>query len=499
LLALNVVALVVGGAVGVLSIRETGQAIEQRLIHAAVRNMADLAAELRLPPTERLVQQLSRIAGADTAAFGGPRGALLASTLPSAAAADLAAAFDGSGTPERVLLHGTAYYVGAAEVVARGAPTAAPPPAFLLVLLMPVDQVRAVQRRAAARIAAITAAAVAGATLLGFWLAAAISRPVRLLADGVARFPTASERTPGPGGQVAPDALRTGEAAGDEAAEPGLMPAPRRAPREIARLWQAFRELEVRLADARRRLARSAHLAAIGQLAASIAHELRNPLSGIKMNARVLADELATRGLQDRSVELIISEVDRMEEYVQELLNLRQIVSGANAAQPGPEPRDEAVRLDEQIDRAVGLLEARCTHMGAEVAVETAADAAVARGDPDRIRQVLMNLLLNALDAVAGRQPARITIRTERASPDAVRCSVSDSGPGMAPEAVDRLFEPFFSTKPNGTGLGLFICQQIVRNHGGRIGCASEESGATFWFELPAGRSHGETEQHPTD
>jgi len=255
-----------------------------------------------------------------------------------------------------------------------------------------------------------------------------------------------------------------------------------RGPGELARLTRSFDELLARLAAARRQLDRSARLAALGQLAASVAHELRNPLSGIKMNARVLADELGSAGAADRSLELIIREIDRMDLYLQEMLSL---ASGPlPAAEGGPVRPAEPVRLNEVGSSVTALLAGRCQHARVTVEADWAAGVPAAAGEPGRVRQVVLNLMLNALDAMP--HGGRITLRARPAEDGRVRFEVADTGPGVqAPSGVD-IFEPFVSTRPQGTGLGLYVCRRAVEAMGGRMGYGSSEAGSTFWFELPA-------------
>jgi signal transduction histidine kinase len=251
-----------------------------------------------------------------------------------------------------------------------------------------------------------------------------------------------------------------------------------RHPAEIARLERSFEQLLARLDDARQQLARSARLATLGQIAASVAHELRNPLSGIKMNARVLADELKRANIADRSLDLIIREIDRMDLFLGELLDL------ASPGLAGP-IRAEPVRLVELADSVLSLLAGRCRHGGVEV-IRQFADCET-HGDSQQLRQVMLNLMLNALDAMPHGGKMTVAIQPAAGDTGSVRFSVADTGPGVQSPPGADIFDPFVTTKPGGTGLGLAMCRQVISRHSGRIGYDTSPAGCTFWFELPAG------------
>jgi signal transduction histidine kinase len=330
-----------------------------------------------------------------------------------------------------------------------------------LYLLVPESQVEAAKQASERTLIGVTIAAIVVATLLAFWLSSTILRPIRRLAM---RMDVLSERASEEG------FARESEAA----AEKG--------PTEIVRLTRSFERLLARLEEARGKLARSARLATLGQLAASVAHELRNPLSGITMNARVLADELSKAGASDSSLDRIIREAERMNLYLDELLGL----ASGQARQESPHdlaslPR---VRLDEVCDSVLALVDRRLAHAGVSVRRQWDSAAREVRADEPQIRQVILNLVLNALDAMpAG---GAVTVSTRPGDSGTVRFSVSDTGTGVhVPDGAD-VFEPFVTTKPGGVGLGLHVCRRNVERHRGRIGYDSSDKGTTFWFELPA-------------
>ena len=228
------------------------------------------------------------------------------------------------------------------------------------------------------------------------------------------------------------------------------------------------------ITTARARLAQSEKLAALGQLAASVAHEVRNPLGVMRSAAQTLLESGPDGNTGTRASEFIIAEIDRLASVVNSLL--------AFARPLHVEAR--AVSVAELFDRAVLLardeLDAKQLHVDRGVGARVPA----VHADPDLLSQVLLGLLANAAEAA----PRGGTIRLEAAVADGVvQLTVTDSGPGIAPELRPRVFEPFFTTRPRGTGLGLAIARQIVEAHGGRIDAGDAAGGgACFTVALPA-------------
>jgi signal transduction histidine kinase len=243
---------------------------------------------------------------------------------------------------------------------------------------------------------------------------------------------------------------------------------------QLARVLDAA-ELLARTVVVERSLAHAEKLAAIGELTARIAHEIRNPVAAARSLAQQLAREPASPFGTEH--ELILTELDRVERQVADLLRFAR--------------RDE-LRL-ERVD--VGML-ARTTVQqcrprleAAGIAVELALQEGVtATADRERLRQVLLNLIENAIDALAERPGARrldVAVGTANGS---ATLRVSDNGPGVSADALPHLFEPFFSLKPSGTGLGLAIARRTIEAHGGRIAAAAENGGGmTLDIELPLG------------
>ncbi|MCG3180044.1 MAG: Adaptive-response sensory-kinase SasA [Phycisphaerae bacterium] len=484
IVAMNLLVAAVGAAVGWMSIEVAGRGIERRLVDQPLVNVAGLVSRLRLEATDELMKQFSEILDAQFAAGPGEGRSLAAASLPEPARAQLDRMLaDGRipsntfldrnsypGRPPRIALDGHSYYARSTSIPDRPGLSG---PWQRLFILVPEAQLASAKKDAAWTIAGLTLAAVLAATLVASTVSLTISRPVRRLADRMDHI------------------ARQSDSAAPVDAEPAAQhePAGRHGPpgpSEMVRLRRSFDALLARLAEARAQLARSARLATLGQMAASVAHELRNPLSGIKMNARVLADALGPTGSSDRSLELIVREIDRMDLYLQELLQLASV--SENASDSGGQDAAACARL-EDLDLArlaesvLQLIEGRCRHQS--ISIERRLDAAVpaARGQSSQIRGVMLNLMLNAADAMP--HGGVMTLRLSR-SDGGVRFAVTDTGKGVKLPPDEDLFDPFVTTKAGGTGLGLYISRQAVDRLGGRISYDSSDSGATFWFELPA-------------
>jgi signal transduction histidine kinase len=240
---------------------------------------------------------------------------------------------------------------------------------------------------------------------------------------------------------------------------------------ELAQRWNA---MTAAVSEHQRRLVESEKLAGIGRLAAGVAHEINNPLGVILGYAKLLRKKCD--GTMAADLAVIEDETLRAKEIVDGLLDLsRPLPAGA-----------EVVDLRALSDDVVSRLgEARLLD-GVAVKVDGAARAP---GHPEKLRQVLVNLVRNAVEAAGagGRVEVRLVERD-----GAAEVAVEDSGPGIPPERRDRLFEPFFTTKPRGTGLGLAVSRAIARAHGGDLAAgAAAEGGARFALRLPLARAEG--------
>jgi signal transduction histidine kinase len=220
-----------------------------------------------------------------------------------------------------------------------------------------------------------------------------------------------------------------------------------------------------------RRLAEERRLAGLGTMSAGLAHEIRNPLAGLKGAAQILEDEPLS-GEAREMIEIVLRETDRLDKVVSSFLSFARPVHLDRAP----------MSLARVADHAVRLLRAEGLPTDVQLTVE-AAPVPDVLGDEARLGQVVINLLRNARDAVGAR--GRIEVRLE-ADDDAVVLSIADDGPGIDPGVLAQLRTPFFTTKASGTGLGLAISDRIVTAHGGALAVRSAPGeGATVSVRLP--------------
>lgn len=249
----------------------------------------------------------------------------------------------------------------------------------------------------------------------------------------------------------------------------------------------ALRDIS-RLRELEERLQRSDRLAALGRMAAGVAHEVRNPLVGIRAAAQFLEGDAAFAPALREYTGVIIRAVDRLNALVDDLL-----------AFASPKPlQSHPCNLNQVLEEALALEAAALGAAGVSVTRLYDPQLPPVLGEAPRLHQVFLNLLRNAVEAMPGGGPLTVRTRFERRSArlagrTAAVAEVTDGGGGIAPEAVPHLFNPFFTTKPRGTGLGLAISLRIVEDHGGAIEVeAGADRGSTFAVILPLAPAAGE-------
>ena len=224
-------------------------------------------------------------------------------------------------------------------------------------------------------------------------------------------------------------------------------------------------------------------LAALGRFTSSIAHEIRNPLTGIAAGVQYLSRAL-TEAPQRENLDFILSEIRRLDRIVQDLFD----VTHPRGLQRRVAPLEDAIR------RAVLSLDADLTARGVSVTVAIAPATPPIAHDADQLQQVFINLIKNAAEASVSGATVHVSLGPVAAprggrrakSPAGVVARVEDHGSGISSEHVKNVFEPFFTTRNGGTGLGLYVCHEIVKRHGGALTVDSEvERGTTFSVELP--------------
>ena len=229
-------------------------------------------------------------------------------------------------------------------------------------------------------------------------------------------------------------------------------------------------------------LTRVARVTTMGELTASIAHEINQPLAALVTNAnaclRWLAAETPNLDEARSTAQRIVRDGKRASE----------VIGRVRALLAQGQPMRQRLNLNDVILEILPLLQTELLHREAKLETELADDLPTVEIDRVQIQQLLMNLTVNALDAMNGitDRPRVLRIRTSTHGPQSVLVSVQDSGTGLSPEQTERLFQAFYSTKPDGMGMGLSISRSIAEAHGGRLWAESNNGhGATFRFTLP--------------
>jgi two-component system, NtrC family, sensor kinase len=248
-------------------------------------------------------------------------------------------------------------------------------------------------------------------------------------------------------------------------------------PAEVSELAREFNAMARAVDERERELVRSERLAAIGKLSAMITHEIRNPLSAIGLNAELLDDELEGNAEGRALCRAIHHEVDRLTAITEEYLAFGRL----------PKPKIASEHLSPMVDALASFVREDLAAKHVELALDLGDNDPIALVDASQLRQCLVNLVRNAAEATAAKGGGRVTLRTRKAGDRAV-IEVEDTGIGIAPEVLPRLFDTFFSTKEGGSGLGLALTQQIVKDHGGDLAVESTVGrGTTFTVSIPRG------------
>jgi C4-dicarboxylate-specific signal transduction histidine kinase len=245
---------------------------------------------------------------------------------------------------------------------------------------------------------------------------------------------------------------------------------------ETTRRERQYREVQMHLAHANR-------VATIGQLSASIAHELKQPLSAVVTNGGATLRWLARNQPEieeaKQAVECIIKDANRASEV---LGRIHRLVKKESL-------RTDTLNVNDAILEVIPLIHSEAVKNGVTIQRRLTDHLPNIQGDRIQLQQVILNLMVNAIQAMSGLTKGirELHIGTESAEEDGVRIGVRDTGPGLSAENLQRLFEPFYTTKPNGMGMGLSICRSIIEDHGGRLWATGlHPHGALFQFTIPA-------------
>lgn len=433
--------------------READRRLEAHL-GAVARRMAEGGFALNRPLLDRL-----KVAVGAEVVVAGPGAEVLAATFPdveareaarlAAAAALRASASARAPAPlESATVGGAAYkvlFVPAA--IDEGFPTTL---AFFAPLA-PMEEARASIARTLALVS------LGGLLLMFVWghlITRSITRPIDQLVAST-------------------QAVAGGEL--HQAAAPSRIP-------ELAAFGRAFDHMVTKIRESEARLVRSERLAAMGRIAATVAHEVRNPLTAIRMLAQFLRRSHPEGTPAADACRNIVAEIDRLEMLVKGLLE----VTHARPLRPAPMDVGDLLR------EASALMEGQLRHRRIALGLAPEPGLPLVMADRDRLKQVLLNLILNAADAMPDGGSLTLSAARTRPGarfPDGVEMVVADTGSGLSDEARRQAFEPFFSTKPEGAGLGLTVCRRIVDEHRGRISVENRPGGgavATVWLPLAA-------------
>ena len=436
--------------VAILAAHTTAQNVEAR-IQGQMADLASVLSQAAFAGNPQVLSRVKTIVGGELATVDA-QGKLLVSTLDGTSrAASLslflaahppAATEGGQVAPTRRMTVGdTSYRATYAPIES----TARHPGPVTLYLLVPEAEFSTATWRAIRPIVLAALCGAVAAVLIGYGVAHLIARPIEALAGQMRGL--------------------AGEAGGEDGASA------RRD--EVRDLSEAFKSLLGSLRRAEAKLIGSERLAAVGQVAAAVGHELRNPLSGIKMSAQLLEKKLATLGEpDDESVKVILAEIARLEVILDDLRTF------AGPPKLDAQPGD----LNEVVRGVLFFMKRQLDHADVMIDDQLAADLPDVPLDAQRMRQVVLNLVLNATEAMPG--GGTLTVHT-KATPDVVEATLEDTGRGIQPDDAERIFEPFFTTKQGGGGLGLPVSRLIVEAHGGTLRGDSTGIGSRFVVSLP--------------
>ncbi len=226
---------------------------------------------------------------------------------------------------------------------------------------------------------------------------------------------------------------------------------------EIGSLAVAFNDMIGQLKDFEEKLIDSEKMATAGQLAAGMAHEVRNPLTSIKMMVQVLAARLQTQPQTSEILAALIREIDRLDRIIAEIIS---------KTRPG-ELQKKAGNVNQLLKEVISIALENFSNQGIFIEEQFERDLPELCIDQEKIKQVLWNLILNAKEAMS--KGGIIKITTSKSDSMFVEISIIDTGPGITTDDVERLFQPFFTTKPEGVGLGLTMSRKIIEKHGGTM------------------------------
>jgi len=236
------------------------------------------------------------------------------------------------------------------------------------------------------------------------------------------------------------------------------------------------------LRDVQADLARVARLTTLGELAASLAHEINQPLTAIATSGNACLRWL------NRDQPDLASARDAASRVVRDAHRAGDVIRSLRSLTQKSGPQLTTLDIRDAIEEVLALIRGELQRQGVVLHTDLAPGGWPVLGDRVQLQQVLLNLIMNAIQAMAAVSDRRreLTVSVARAEPDRVQVLVEDTGPGLDPAIAPRIFDPFFTTKSDGLGMGLSICRSIIEAHGGQLGVSSRAShGAAFHFTIP--------------
>ncbi len=258
----------------------------------------------------------------------------------------------------------------------------------------------------------------------------------------------------------------------------------------VGDLARAFSNSIFRIKEMQQELLASEKIAVFRQLTAGIAHEVRNPLTAMRMTAQMLKRKFANDPQAQEWLDVIISEIDRLTHHMEQLINFGMPY----------EPKMQQTVITDVINEVLLLMRRQIEHAGITVIVSFEPNLPMVYADSDQMRQVLLNIIINSVQAMAQAGTLTISAKLARVKGDPlITVAVEDTGPGIPDDVATRIFDPFFSTKSAGTGLGLAIAKKIIEAHSGRIRFTSTGKGTIFRIFLPISPRGRRLTEVPTD
>jgi signal transduction histidine kinase len=421
--------------------------------HARLERMIPTLSDAKFPLSEPVLRQMSDLSGVEFAFFD--RGYRLQSGTLKLGIAEQKylqqECFSGISNEKRdqtgILLKGRAYLSQCVEVKERPPIT----PGGWLIVLSPKENWARTLWQATYPALLVGTAAIVALIFLTTLLAHRFVEPIRRLGDRAAGI-----------------------------AEGNFEPLPvSRRNDEIRDLTLSINRMAEQLGRYENDIRRHEQLRTLGQLGAGLAHQLRNAATGGRMAIELhqLRCSAKENGEEQETLEVALRQLRLMESYLQRFLALGQTRDAPH------KPLDLEALVNDSLD----LIRTRASHAGIEIVVEKPPKSVTIAGDADALRQLFVNLLMNSIEAASGNdvEKRRIEVSLDAIDMKTVVVKFVDTGPGPASEIADRLFQPFVTGKPEGTGLGLYVARQTVESHQGKIDWSRENGMTCFTVEFP--------------